>query len=54
MRKIVTSLGFAAMFAALGRFLLSPLFSAGHPYSATGILLAAGLFTVAIAAMVRE
>ena len=54
MRKVVTSLGFAAVFAALGRFLFAPLFSAGHADRATGILLAAGLFTVAIAAVVRK
>jgi hypothetical protein len=54
MRKIATSLGFAAIFAAAGRFLSAPLFSAGHAYRATGILFAAGLFTVTIAAVVRK
>jgi hypothetical protein len=54
MRKIVTSLGFAAIFAAAGRFLFAPLFSAGNADRATGILLAAGLFTVAIAAVGRK
>ena len=54
MRKIVTSLGFATVFAALGHFLPAPLFSAGHADRAIGILVAAGLFTVAIAAVVRK
>jgi hypothetical protein len=53
MRKVVISLGFAAIFVALGLFLFAPLFLAGHADRATGIL-AAGLFTIAIAAAVRE
>jgi hypothetical protein len=54
MRKVVISLGFAAIFVALGLFLFAPLFLAGHADRATGILFAAGLFTIAIAAAVRE
>jgi hypothetical protein len=54
MRKVVTSLGFATVFATLGCFLFAPLSSAGHAHRAAGIFIAAGLFTVAIAAMVRE
>jgi hypothetical protein len=54
MRKVVTSVGFAAVFAGLGRFLFAPLVSAGHANRATAILVAAGLFTVAIAAAVRK
>jgi hypothetical protein len=54
MRKVLTSIGFAAVFAGLGRFLFAPLFSAGHTDRATAIILAAGLFTVAIAAVVRN
>jgi hypothetical protein len=54
MRKVVISLGFAAIFVALGRFLFAPLFLAGHADRATGILFAVGLFTVAIAAVVRK
>ena len=54
MRKLVISLGFAAIFLALGRFLFAPLLPGGHADRATGILFAAGLFTVAIAAVVRK
>jgi hypothetical protein len=54
MRKVVTFLGCTTIFAALGRFLFAPPFSAGPADRATGILLAAGLFTVAIAAVVRK
>jgi hypothetical protein len=54
MRKVAISLGFAAIFVALGRFLFAPLFLAERPDGATGILLAAGLFTIAIAAVVRK
>jgi hypothetical protein len=54
LRKVVISLGFAAIFVALGLFLFAPLFLAGHADRATGILFAAGLFTIAIAAAVRE
>jgi hypothetical protein len=54
MRKVATSIGFAAISVALGRFLFAPLFLAGDADRATRILLAAGLFTVAIAAVVRK
>jgi hypothetical protein len=54
MRKVAICLGFTAIFAAIGRFLFAPLFLAGHADRATGILFAAGLFTVAIAAVVRK
>lgn len=54
MRKVAISLGFAAIFVALGRSLFAPLFLAGHADGATGILFASGLFTVAIAAVLRK
>jgi hypothetical protein len=54
MRKIAISLGFAAIFLALGRFLFAPAFLTERADGATRILLAAGLFTVAIAAVVRK
>jgi hypothetical protein len=54
MCKVAISLGFAAIFVALGRFLFAPLVLAGRADGATGILLAAGLFTIAIAAVVRK
>ena len=54
MRKLAISLGFAAIFVASGRFLFAPLFLAERADGATGFLLAAGLFTIAIAAVVRK
>ena len=54
MRKVALSLGFAAVCVAFGRFLFAPPFLAGRPNGATGLLLAAGLFTIAIAAVVRK
>jgi hypothetical protein len=54
MRKFAISLGFSAIFVALGHFLFAPLFLAERVYGATRILFAAGLFTVAIAAVVRK
>ena len=51
MRKLAIPLGFAAIFVALGRFLPAPLFLAERAGHATGLLLAAGLFTIAIAAL---
>jgi hypothetical protein len=54
MRKVVISLGFAAIFVALGRFLFAPAFLAERADGATRVLLAAGLFTMAIAALVRK
>jgi hypothetical protein len=43
MRKIALSLGFAAIFVGLGRFLFAPAFLAERSDGATRILLAAGL-----------
>ncbi len=54
MRKGALSLGFAAVCVAFGRFLFAPLFLAERASGATGLLLAAGLFTIAIAAVVRK
>ena len=54
MRKVVLSLGFAAVCGASGRFLFAPPFLSGRASGATGLLLAAGLFTIAIAAVVRD
>ena len=54
MRKVAISLGLAAIFVALGRFLCAPAFLTGRADGATRILLAAGLFTIAIAAVVRK
>jgi hypothetical protein len=54
MRKAVLSLGLAAIFVALGRFLFAPALLAERADGATRILLAAGLFTIAIAAVVRR
>jgi hypothetical protein len=54
MRQVPISLGFAAIFVALQRFLFAPAFLAERPDGATRILLAAGLFTIAIAAVVRK
>jgi hypothetical protein len=54
MRKVAISFGFAAVFIALWRFLFAPLSLASRAEGATGILLAAGIFTIAIAAVVRS
>jgi hypothetical protein len=54
MRKIAISLGFAAIFLGLGRFLFAPAFLAERADGATRILFATGLFTIAIAAVVRK
>jgi hypothetical protein len=54
MGKVAISLGFAAIFAALARFLFAPAFLAERADGATGFLFAAGLFTIAIAAVVRK
>jgi hypothetical protein len=54
MRKVAISLGFAASFIAFGGFLVSPVFLAERAAGATDILLAAGLFTIAIAAVLRQ
>jgi hypothetical protein len=54
MRKVALSLGLAAGCVAFGRFLFAPLFLAERGDGAIGLLLAAGLFTTAIAAVVRK
>jgi len=54
MGKIAITLGFTAIFAALARFLVAPAFFAEHADGATGFLFAVGLFSVAIAAVVRK
>ena len=53
-RRVVISLGFTTIFAALWRFLFAPAFLVERADGATRILLAAGLFTIAIAAVVRK
>ncbi|MGB7976115.1 MAG: hypothetical protein WCF81_17615 [Roseiarcus sp.] len=54
MHKVAISLGFVAIFTAFGRFLFAPAFLAVRTDGATRILLAAVLFTIAIAAVVRK
>lgn len=54
MRKVALSLGFAAICIGFGRFLFAPLFLAEAADGATELLLAAGIFTIAIAAVVRK
>jgi hypothetical protein len=54
MRKVAISLSFAAIFVALGRLLFALAVLAECSDGATRILLAAGLFTIAIAAVVRK
>ena len=54
MGKVGISLGFAAIFVALGRLLSAPALLAECGDGTTRILLAAGLFTIAIAAIVRK
>jgi hypothetical protein len=54
MRKLAILLGPAAICIAFWRFLLAPFFLSERPRGATGLLLAAGLFTIAIAAIVRR
>jgi hypothetical protein len=51
MRKVALFLGIAAVFAA---FSLARLFFDERAGGATGLLFVAGLFTIAIAAAVRE
>jgi hypothetical protein len=48
------SLGFASVCVALARLMLAPPFIAGRADGATGLLLGAGLFAIAIAAVVRK
>lgn len=54
MRKLAISLGLAAVCAAFGRFPFAPPSLAEPAGGATGLLLAACLFTIAIAAAVRK
>jgi hypothetical protein len=54
MRKVAISLGLAAVWAGFARFLFAPPFLAERVGGATPLLLAAGLFTIAIAAAVRK
>jgi hypothetical protein len=54
MGKVGISLGFAAIFVALGRFHSAPALLAERAGGATRILLVAGAFTIAIAAVVRK
>jgi hypothetical protein len=54
MRKVAMFLGFAAMCVAISRFLLARRFLAEHVDGAIGLLLATGLFTIAVAAVVRK
>jgi len=54
MRKLMASLGFAVVFVALARLMFAPLFLAEPANVATGLLLGAGLFTIAMAAAVRK
>jgi hypothetical protein len=50
----MASLGFIAVWVALARLTFAPLFLAERPDGATGLLLGAGLFTIAIAAAARK
>jgi hypothetical protein len=52
MRKLMASWGFAAVCVALARLACAPLFLSERADGATGVLLAADLFTIAIAAVV--
>ncbi|HZC94660.1 MAG TPA: hypothetical protein VE267_00755 [Bradyrhizobium sp.] len=54
MRKAAIFLGFAGMCVAISRFLLARLFLTERVDGAIGLLLATGLFTIAIAAVVRK
>jgi hypothetical protein len=54
MRKLLLLLGLAALGAALAVEALAPTLLAERAEGATGLLLGAGLFTIAIAAVVRK
>ena len=54
MRKLMASLGFVAVCVALARLAFAALFLTERANGATGLLLGAGLFTIAIAAAVRK
>jgi hypothetical protein len=50
----MASLGFAAVHVALAGLMFAALFSPERAIGARGVLLGAGLFTIAIAAVVRK
>ncbi len=54
MRKLILSLGLIALTAALARLFFGPLFLADAADPATALLFASGLFTIAIAAVIRR
>lgn len=54
MRKLMASLGFVAVCVALARLAFAAPFLSERANGATGLLLGAGLFTIAIAAAVRK
>lgn len=54
MRKVAIFVGFAGMCVAITRFLLAQLFLTERVDDAIGLLLASGLFTIAIAAVLRK
>jgi hypothetical protein len=54
MRKLMASLGYAAVCVALARLKFAPMLLAEHANGATGLLLRASLFTMAIAAVVGK
>jgi len=54
MRKVAKFVGLAVGCTATVTFLLAPLFLAERVDGAIGLLLATGLFTIAIAAVVRR
>jgi hypothetical protein len=54
MRKVAISLGFAAIFVFIMAFSIGATRLTGDAFGATGLLLTTGVFTIAIAALVRE
>ena len=54
MRKVAIFVGFAGMCVAISRFLLARLFLTERVDGAIGLVLATGLFTIAIAAVLRK
>ncbi len=54
MRKVAIFVGFVGMCVAISRFLLARLFLTERLDGAIGLFLATGLFTIAIAAVVRN
>ena len=53
MRRLALSVGFAVIFVALLRIARAPILLSEPPDRATVLLLASGVFTIAIAAAVR-